>query len=123
MARNFLFQMGRVTQMKRVPLLRLGLALTLALFVPALSFAQHYIQTNLVTDGGVAGVTAAHTDAHLKNPWGLARSTSSPWWVSDNITGVSTLYDGTGVAKALIVTIPGPKGSPANFVAAPTGVV
>lgn len=109
--------------MKRILLRRLGLALTSALFVPALSFAQHYIQTNLVTDGGVAGVTAAHTDAHLKNPWGLARSTGSPWWVSDNNAGVSTLYDGTGTAKALIVTIPGPKGSPANFQAAPTGVV
>ena len=109
--------------MKRVPLRRLCLALILALFVPALSFAQHYIQTNLVTDGNTPGVTAAHTDGQLLNPWGITRSTGSPWWVSDNNAGVSTLYDGTGAKQGLVVTIPGPKNSPPNFVAAPTGVI
>ena len=109
--------------MKRVSLRRLGLALTLALFVPVLSFAQHYIQTNLVTDGNTPGVTAAHTDGQLLNPWGITRSTGSPWWVSDNNAGVSTLYDGTGAKQGLVVTIPGPKNSPPNFVAAPTGVI
>ena len=68
----------------------------------------------------------------LLNSWGLARSTTSPWWISDNNAGVSTLYDGTGAARALVVKIPGPNGTfpctapntPANcFVSAPTGVV
>jgi len=97
--------------------------------LPILTFAQdhnainHYIQTNLVTDPN-SGFNAPNTDKKLKNPWGLARSTTSPWWVSDNATGVSTLYDGAGVARSLVVTIPGPNGSdPKTFVASPTGVV
>src|ERR1700688_1919833 len=88
--------------------------------VPALTFAQHYKQTNLVTDPN-SGATATFTDKNLKNPWGLARSTTSPWWIGDNNAGVATLYDGTGAAKSLVVTIPGPNGSPADFVSSPTG--
>jgi len=99
----------------------IGLVSVLVL-VPAPTFAQHYKQTNLVTDPN-SGATATFTDTNLKNPWGLARSVSSPWWVADNGTGVSTLYDGGGVARSLVVKIPGPNGSPANFVATPTGVV
>ena len=56
-------------------------------------FAQKFQQTNLVSD--VPGL-AATTDPHLVNPWGLARSATSPWWVSDNGTGVATLYNGAG---------------------------
>jgi len=68
---------------------------------PAASTTYH--QTNLVSDGSV---TAAHTDAHLVNPWGLSRGPSTYWWASDNDTGVSTLYDGTGTPVSLVVTIP-----------------
>jgi uncharacterized protein (TIGR03118 family) len=75
----------------------------LALIVSATCFAQHYTQTNLVSNtAGVAPVT----DPQLINPWGLSRASGSPWWVSDQGTGFSTLYDGTGVKQALIVTIP-----------------
>jgi uncharacterized protein (TIGR03118 family) len=105
--------------------------------LPVLTFAQasketnHYVQTNLVTDPN-SGFSATFTDNQLKNPWGLARSTTSPWWISDNNAGVSTLYDGTGAKRSLVVTIPGPNGTfpctapntpPNCFVAAPTGVV
>jgi uncharacterized protein (TIGR03118 family) len=95
------------------------------LLLPAVAHAQHYTQTNLVSDQtGVAAVT----DPHLVNPWGLTRSATSPWWVADNNSGVSTLYNGATGAPIEIngtgtVIIPGPKGSPAGFVAAPTGVV
>ena len=65
--------------------------------------AQHYKQTNLISD--LPGMAAA-TDANLVNPWGISRSSTSPWWVSDNGTGVSTLYSGTGSAIPLVVTIP-----------------
>src|SRR5580692_11542096 len=68
-----------------------------------LALAQHYKQTDLVADQ--SGVAAA-TDMNLVNPWGLSRSSSSPWWAADNGTGLSTLYDGTGAAKSLVVTIP-----------------
>src|ERR1041384_4631945 len=53
--------------------------------------AQRFQQTNLVSD--VPGM-AAVTDPNLVNPWGLARSSTSPWWVADNGTGLSTLYTG-----------------------------
>jgi uncharacterized protein (TIGR03118 family) len=65
--------------------------------------AQHYKQTNLISD--IPGMAAA-TDANLVNPWGISRSSTSPWWVSDNGPGVSTLYTGTGSAVPLVVTIP-----------------
>jgi uncharacterized protein (TIGR03118 family) len=65
--------------------------------------AQHFQQTNLVSDQ--PGM-AAMTDANLVNAWGLTRSSTSPWWVANNGTGTSTLYDGAGVARSLVVTIP-----------------
>src|ERR1051325_11035903 len=76
-------------------------------FLPAVVHAQHYQQTNLVSD--IPGL-AAHTDPNLVNPWGLARNSTGPWWVSDNGTGVSTLYDGGGSPLPLVVTIPGTDG-------------
>jgi hypothetical protein len=45
------------------------------LVLPALTFAQHYQQTNLVSD--IMGM-APTTDPNLKNPWGLTRSSGSP---------------------------------------------
>ena len=80
--------------------------------------AQHYIQTNLVSD--VPGL-AKLTDSNLVNPWGLAASSTSPWWVSDNGMGVSTLYNGAGQKINLTVTIPPPPGGTPP--SAPTGVV
>jgi uncharacterized protein (TIGR03118 family) len=86
--------------------------------VPAVGFRQ----TNLAAD---RPHHAAHIDKHLVNPWGItAAEPGGPFWVSDNGTGVSTLYDGSGVAQPaalpLVVTIPPPGGSgPAT----PTGVV
>jgi uncharacterized protein (TIGR03118 family) len=78
------------------------LALVLAAVAPGL-YAQHYAQTNLVSDQ--TGVAAA-TDPNLVNPWGMSRSSGSPFWISDNGTGLSTLYTGTGTAESLVVTIP-----------------
>ena len=62
-----------------------------------------YFQTNLVSD--IPGL-AAFTDSQLKNPWGMSFSATSPFWISDQVTGVSTLYSGAGVKQALIVTTP-----------------
>jgi uncharacterized protein (TIGR03118 family) len=42
----------------------------------------------------------------LINPWGISRGSGSPWWISDNATGFSTLYNGAGAKQSLIVTIP-----------------
>src|SRR5439155_10417291 len=61
-------------------------------------------QTNYQSD--IAGV-AAHVDPNLVNPWGMAaNSTGTTIWVSDNGTGVSTLYQQDGTALSLVVTIP-----------------
>lgn len=71
--------------------------------VSAVSFGQHYAQTNLVSNTpGVAPLT----DPLLVNPWGLSRGSGSAWWISDSVTGVSTLYNGPGAKQALTVTIP-----------------
>jgi uncharacterized protein (TIGR03118 family) len=72
--------------------------------------------TALVSDGAVP---AAHTDANLKNPWGVAFNPKGFVWVADNGTNVATLYDGNGVPQSLVVTIPDGK----NGSASPTGIV
>jgi uncharacterized protein (TIGR03118 family) len=77
-------------------------ALSLSITATA-AFGQHYTQTNLVSN--VSGV-APVTDPQLVNPWGLSRGSSGDWWVSDNLTGFSTLYNGAGTKNSLIVTIP-----------------
>jgi len=80
--------------------------------------AQHYLVTPLVSN---LASTAPNHDVNLVNPWGLSRSSKSPWWVSDNGTGLSTLYDGTGVAQSLVVTVPaGDSSAPSGT---PTGAI
>lgn len=60
--------------------LRFAAGAFLALIMQAVCFAQHYAQTNLVSNtSGVAPVT----DPQLVNPWGLSRSSSGVWWISD----------------------------------------
>ena len=76
-----------------------------------------FLQTNLVSDGAV---DAAFTDKNLVNPWGIAFGPTSPLWVADNGTGLSTLYNGAGMPQSLVVTIPPPAGGSS---AAPTGTV
>jgi uncharacterized protein (TIGR03118 family) len=80
--------------------------------------ATGFLQSNLVAD--TAGV-AAHTDANLVNAWGISFLPGGPFWIADNGTGVSTLYDSTGATAGAPVTIPPPAGSTAT--AAPTGTV
>jgi uncharacterized protein (TIGR03118 family) len=82
------------------------LVLTAMSFTVASAWADTYSLTNLQSD--IPGL-AAHVDPNLVNPWGMAaNSTGSVIWVSDNGTGVSTLYDqaGTPAGGPLVVTIP-----------------
>jgi uncharacterized protein (TIGR03118 family) len=64
-------------------------------------------------------------DPDLVNAWGLTSGPATPWWVSDNGTGKSTLYNGAGVKQGLIVSVPGgPTGTVFNSTAGfilPTG--
>ena len=105
-------------------LTRLCAICTLTIFAvfafSTLGMAQAYQQTNLVSD--IQGL-APITDGHLLNPWGLISSSTSPWWVSDNNGGVSTLYNGnTGAIVPLVVNIP-PLDANGNGTGTPTGIV
>jgi uncharacterized protein (TIGR03118 family) len=77
----------------------------LALSFSALTVsADTYSWINLRSD--IPGV-AAHTDANLVNPWGMATpGPNGPIWVADNGTGVATLYNLDGTARSVVVTIP-----------------
>jgi uncharacterized protein (TIGR03118 family) len=97
------------------PLAKTAWAIALA-FAPVAACADSYTQTNLVSD--VPGL-AATTDPNLKNPWGVSFSATSPFWVSNQASGNSTLYDGTGAITPLVVTIPGSSAGPSG----PTGQV
>src|SRR5947209_11698203 len=77
------------------------------------------LQTNLVSD--VPGL-AKITDPNLINPWGISEGPSSPFWISDNKSGLSTLYNTPGKPQALAVGIPTP-GNPAGAAGTSTGTV
>jgi uncharacterized protein (TIGR03118 family) len=96
----------------------LRLISTFVLLFPAALIAQQYHQKILVSSTQTEGTNPA--DPNLKNPWGIARGTGSPWWVSDNATGVSTLYDGSGAKQTLTVKIPHTAQTSAG---SPTGIV
>ena len=63
-----------------------------------------YSVRNLVSDGFVP---AEHTDPNLVNGWGITAGASVPWWVANNGTDTSTLYDGNGIARSLVVQVEG----------------
>ena len=58
-----------------------------------------YVQTNLVTSNQSV-VSAQQTDPNLINPWGFAFSSGSPLWVSDQATGMATVYQLTGTSSS-----------------------
>jgi uncharacterized protein (TIGR03118 family) len=84
-----------------------GAILTAALAAVAQAGAATdlYAVQPLVSDGGAAA--EASTDPSLVNGWGLSAGPTTPWWVSDNGTNVSTLYSGTGAKTPLTVSVPG----------------
>jgi len=95
-----------------------------------------YVVTRLVSD--IAALSGKVIDPVLQNAWGVAFSPAgSPFWIADNATGCSTLYNGDGTKVALQVSIPLPGGSvpptacktvnpnspPNPTPAAPTGII
>ncbi len=72
--------------------------------VAALAGPVGYVQLNLISD--IPGL-AAVTDPNLLNPWGIANSAGSPFWVSDQAANVSTLYSSAGVKNSLVVSVAG----------------
>jgi uncharacterized protein (TIGR03118 family) len=110
--------------MKRFWTVVLGLVCVSALSFPsARAQTNSYKQTNLASD--TAG-TAANMDAKLVNPWGIAFIPGGPFWISDNNSGFTTLYNQTGALNGSF-TVPPPNGSsnpatPTGIVAPPSGV-
>jgi uncharacterized protein (TIGR03118 family) len=87
------------------------------MFVSNAAVAQYQL-TNLDSNQVRA---ARHTDPLLVNGWGLVHAPGSPWWVSDNSSGWSTLYDNKGVqVPTLKVLIPT---AGENGPGLPTGIV
>jgi uncharacterized protein (TIGR03118 family) len=99
-----------------LPLAVLTLAVTPTLLYSAPTGFNSFGQVNLVSD--LPGV-ARFMDPDLVNPWGMAFSSGSPIWVSDNGQGLATIYDGAGVKQGLVVSIPAPGGGQG----APTGQI
>ncbi|MBW8758366.1 MAG: TIGR03118 family protein [Burkholderiales bacterium] len=88
----------------------LAVAAVLAAAAPS-SQATPVSVTNLVTDDQAAN-PAKITDPGLVNGWGLSYSPTSPFWVSSNGAGTSTLYRVDPATQAttklgLTVAIPG----------------
>jgi uncharacterized protein (TIGR03118 family) len=101
----------------------LGKAGLLIALAASSAFAQYH-QTNLVSTFSNA---TPHKDPNLVNGWGIAAFPGSPYWISDNGTGLSTLYDQAGNIIPLVVTIPpapsqplGPRGTPTGIIANPS---
>ena len=74
------------------------------------SLPTTYLQHNLVSD--LPGL-ADRVDPNLVNPWGIAFGPTTPFWIADNHTSASSIYDGNGVQARTPVAILG----------APTGIV
>jgi uncharacterized protein (TIGR03118 family) len=126
---------------------RANLALSLLAAValagaPTSARATEFNITSLVTDDSdnlkALGFPAAATvDPSLVNPWGISFAPTSPFWVSDNGTGLTTLYNAAGMEQFPVSVPPGsppgtlpmpviiapPGGSPPGTTAAPTGQV
>jgi uncharacterized protein (TIGR03118 family) len=83
-----------------------GLLAAATVLTAAPTSTPFYEQHNLVS---------SDSDADLVNAWGLTSSARSPWWVADNGTNLSTLYNSAGAKQGLKVQVPGaPSGAVFN---------
>jgi len=102
---------------------KLGVAFLICLGAAAQNAGTNsFTQVNLVSD--LPGM-AVSTDSQLINPWGLSHYTNATaqegqWWASDQVTGVSTLYQADGTIAPLVITIPTASGTGTG---SPTGTV
>lgn len=102
-------RMGRIIAVAALVVVALGA-------MSGSAFAQ-YTVTNLVSN--IQG-NAQHQDPSLVNAWGISFAPTGPFWVSDEGTGLSTVYNAQGVKQSLVVTIPTSSGSGTG---SPTGQV
>lgn len=104
--------------MRRLALFFVGLVLMTVVLSPSV-FAQanSYAQKNLVTDPSGSGPVK---DSNLLNPWGICVIPGDPFWIADNNSGVTSLYDKNGTILGNFPVAP-PNGS--SNPATPTGCV
>src|SRR5579863_2047309 len=103
-----------------------GACLGLVLLMATAPARAQYQLTNIISNQLNSHATTI--DPLLANPWGLARSAGSPWWIADNDTGWSTLYTAAGTEESLKVTIPTAGNGPVEATGGdgpgtPTGIV
>jgi uncharacterized protein (TIGR03118 family) len=106
--------MCRNTVSQRLSTISFGLALILSAVLPAA--AQYKVVPLVSNQPGLA----RNQDPALVNAWGMAFAPNGPFWISDEGTGLSTLYTGTGVKQSLVVAIPSASG---QVTGSPTGIV
>jgi uncharacterized protein (TIGR03118 family) len=92
-------------------LLLVGVALALGASSAHSDVPGTYTVHNLSSN--VPGL-ATHQDSDLRNGWGIAEPATGPWWVADNGTDRSTLYNADGTKRSLVVDV---------VDGAPTGIV
>lgn len=97
--------------------------------IPSLvtSAAGQYLARNLVVNERLMLLQhhvrqTPHIDPNIANAWGLAFFPGSPFWVSNELTGTSTLYTGNGDIVPLVVAIPTAANDPLSP-GQPTGIV
>jgi uncharacterized protein (TIGR03118 family) len=91
-------------------------ALVILVWLLAVASSGQYLRMDL-TSNQLGG--APNINPQLINAWGLVQLGTSPVWLSDNGSGLSTLYNGTGKQIPLIVVVPGFGGAQGT----PTGIV
>jgi uncharacterized protein (TIGR03118 family) len=113
--------MARDRAIRRIEMQRHKIALAVCLCVvltlcSSAAMAQYQL-TNLVSN---QTGKARFDDPLLVNAWGLAYGPGGPFWISDQGSGWSTLYNGAGVKQGLDVLIPSAGGQGPG---SPTGIV
>ena len=114
---------------RKIKGIAIGTVALLTMTVPMLSTSataedktNGFLVTFLVSD--LPQIAAKTLDPNLVNPWGIATSSTSPFWVSDNNAGVATLYNTSGsiIQNLPRVSIPIP-GDLCGANGTPTGTV
>src|SRR5215472_18591831 len=97
------------------PTLTAPLRIALLLIAAALVLPNHLAQAQYT----LTSLVTTTKDPNLKNAWGLAYLPGGPYWVSDEVTGLSTVYQANGTIVNLVVTVP----SATTGTGTPTGIV
>ena len=97
-----------------IPAVLLLAAITFGAAQTASAAPPFYKQRNLISDDTTL-IPAEHPDGLLRNAWGLVANATSPWWIANNGSDSSILFDASKNAiQSLVVAIPD---------GAPTGLV